>query len=148
MSLQKLMERTGVTRVEKIQRYRLTTTTGETHLIDFIPVSGMPGFSHRVALDGELTSTYLSAQLNPSSQYNAVDMLDILRKKGCVKRSYVRLARLGARSDMVVLFKVLAETPNTITLSWGAGAGPNMLLHKMTDGTLQADGEVYVEVPL
>jgi len=145
MSLQKLMKRTGVTRVEEIQRYRLTTTTGETHLIDFIPVSGMPGFSHRVALDGELTATYLGAQFNPS-QYTAVDMLDILHQKGQVKRKHIRLTVPG--SGQSVLYKVVHETPNVIGVEAGVGdMRVTALLCKMIDGSYQnSAGQTYIEV--
>ena len=65
--------------VERIARYRLQRGT-EYELIDFIPVSGFPGYTHRVALNNHLTSNYLGASFKPSAAV-AVEMSDLLRSK-------------------------------------------------------------------
>lgn len=146
MSLRQLMKKANVARVEEISRYRLTTTTGAVHLIDFIPVEGMPGFSHRVTLDNELTGSYLGAQFKPS-QHTAVDMLDVLRQKGHVKRAYVRLRAKGCEGS--VLYKVTHETLNAMMVEVGIGSlRATAVLNKMTGGHWEnSAGQVYFEVP-
>lgn len=67
----------GVVRVDRIHRFRFYKQDGSAVLLDFIPVDNMPGFSHRVALDGRLTAKYLGAGFTVSEK-NALDMLDLL----------------------------------------------------------------------
>ena len=68
----------GVERIEEIKCYRFTNADGTVERLDFIPVNNTPGFSHRVAYNGELTKKWLGTNWT-ICQRNALDMLDIVR---------------------------------------------------------------------
>ena len=68
----------NVTKIEEIKCFRFTNSDGTVERLDFIPVNGVPGFSHRVAYNGTLTQKYLGADFT-ICQRNALDMLDLIR---------------------------------------------------------------------
>jgi hypothetical protein len=65
--------------VERIPRFRLTRG-GQVEIIDFIPAANIPGYSHRIAVNNNLTQTYLGASFKPSVSV-AIQMSDIIREK-------------------------------------------------------------------
>lgn len=67
----------GVVRVDRIHRFRFHKQDGTAVVLDFISVNDVPGFTHRVAMDGKLTSRYLGADF-PVNERNALDMLDLI----------------------------------------------------------------------
>lgn len=64
-------------KTQRVHRYIFHVDGGDTQIIDFIPMTGCPGFSHRVARNGQLTSKWLGDSFSPS-ETSALDMLDML----------------------------------------------------------------------
>ncbi len=67
-----------VTKIQFIPCYRFFSKQYGWERLDFIPVDNVPGFSHRVAYNGNLTKKYFSSDFK-INQKNALDMLDIIR---------------------------------------------------------------------
>ena len=69
-------------KIELIHRYRITELSDgkpTVTIMDFIPVEKVPGYTHRVAINNELTNHYLSDLFAPNKR-NAMAMLEIARK--------------------------------------------------------------------
>lgn len=75
-------DKLGVLQIDEIQRFRFVCAGGKVEHLDFVPVEGVPGFSHRVAYNGRLTRKHLSAEYgrNRVTQRTALDMLDVIRR--------------------------------------------------------------------
>lgn len=67
-----------VKEVVSIPCFQFICEDGRIDRIDFIPCDKMPGFSHRVAFNRQLTQRYLGEQFAPNKR-NALDMYDLLR---------------------------------------------------------------------
>jgi DNA-binding GntR family transcriptional regulator len=69
-------------KIELIHRYRITKLLDgkpTVTIMDFIPVESVPGYTHRVAINNELTNYYLSDLLAPNKR-NAMAILEIACK--------------------------------------------------------------------
>lgn len=77
MKRKALWVKLGIKRALSIPCWQFRMDGDTFYRIDFVPWDTMPGFTHRVALDGVLTKKYLSADFAPS-ETAALDMLDML----------------------------------------------------------------------
>lgn len=75
-----LKQKLAVETIEEIQCFRFFREGGRIDRLDFIPSANTPGFSHRVAFNGNLTPKYLGEDFAKSriAKKTALDMLDLV----------------------------------------------------------------------
>jgi hypothetical protein len=52
----------------RVVRFNVTHDDGSHGTIDFIPVDNVPGWTHRIAIDGTLTKSWLSESHKPNAE--------------------------------------------------------------------------------